>query len=129
MSRVFMVFAASGENLFETRYGAKDFFDNLEKAPFKRGFLFVSGGAILAGYQSIRIRLKSVHFASLAQKGKERDRSSVSKCLILQKTRLFTLFCIFKEYIFCLRGQLFVEPEAQPVKLFCAFWLIDMMIC
>ncbi len=32
MSRVFMVFAASGENLFEARCGAKDFFDSL-KAP------------------------------------------------------------------------------------------------
>ncbi len=29
MSRVFMVFAASGENLFEARCGAKDFFDSL----------------------------------------------------------------------------------------------------
>ncbi len=30
MSRVFMVFAASGENLFEARCGAKDFFDSLK---------------------------------------------------------------------------------------------------
>ena len=28
MSRVFMGFAASGETLFKTRCGAKDFFDN-----------------------------------------------------------------------------------------------------
>ncbi len=33
MSRVFMVFAASGENLFEARCGAKDFFDSLTRAP------------------------------------------------------------------------------------------------
>ncbi len=37
MSRVFMVFAASGENLFEARCGAKDFFDNV-KAALKRRF-------------------------------------------------------------------------------------------
>jgi len=32
MSRVFMVFAASGENLFEARCGAKDFFDSLNRS-------------------------------------------------------------------------------------------------
>ena len=44
MSRVFMVFAASGENLFKARCGAKDFFDSLHRprrVPGGGGFIFV----------------------------------------------------------------------------------------
>ena len=37
MSRVFMGFAASGDTLFKTRCGAKDFFDKL-KSPAQPGF-------------------------------------------------------------------------------------------
>ena len=41
MSRVFMVFAASGENLFEARCGAKDFFDSLGTAGILPQCLFL----------------------------------------------------------------------------------------
>ena len=43
MSRVFMVFAASGENLFEARCGAKDFFDSLGTAGISRSAFFCYG--------------------------------------------------------------------------------------
>ena len=54
MSRVFMVFAASGENLFEARCGAKDFFDKLSRAD---ALLFFCITAPFFGHPMDEVRL------------------------------------------------------------------------